>query len=225
MLDEHPEYSQCFHAVQRLVEKEDRTEEFEDSYPPGRKPVYTISDFGEYNIMPSCASLTRNQILKDGIPQILIDTPFGDWVWRVLDALHGDIGYIDEVMGVYRIHAGGIMASFRKKRTENLQKHNELCEMLVDHIGPEYDEVFRPEIFRRNYKIARLYIQEGNWKQARKYADICYNDREFNRHFSRFQLARLRLRTHFPFLHRPFEFYENMRRGSGGKNRKGNLSA
>ena len=52
----------------------------------------------------------RNGLFAE-FPQWFFQLPMGDWPLHILNAFYGDIGFIDEVMGVYRIHSGSMWSS------------------------------------------------------------------------------------------------------------------
>ena len=41
-------------------------------------------------------------------PEWYYDLPLGDWALWILCAQYGKIGYIDEILGVHRIHSRGL---------------------------------------------------------------------------------------------------------------------
>ena len=62
----------------------------------------------------------RNNGIKT-FPDFFYQTGTGDWVLHILNAQHGKIGFINEVMGVYRIHEGGTIYNALSS-VENLRK-------------------------------------------------------------------------------------------------------
>ena len=69
--------------------------------------IMTLDDIIEGNIMPSCSIVFRNRLF-DAIPKAFDSVPFGDWPLQILCAEKGKVGYLHEVMGVYRFHSGGV---------------------------------------------------------------------------------------------------------------------
>ena len=56
----------------------------------------------------SCSPMFRQGLL-DEFPNWYNTTFFGDWSLYILYAERGKIGYINEVMGAYRVHSGGAL--------------------------------------------------------------------------------------------------------------------
>lgn len=111
-LDAHAECAMCFHNT---------TVEYEDGSPshlfhlpvPSKRishalpaPVSTLADVAPGNFMQTCSVMFRRGLFE--FPQWYGGFVVGDWPLHVLNAEHGDIGYLDESMAVYRVHAGGL---------------------------------------------------------------------------------------------------------------------
>ena len=107
-LRSHPAYSMCFHAVDVL--REPGIEPGDSRRPPvGFPGRLELEDLLEYNHVPGCSPLIRRAAL-DALPEWFTDAEFGDWPLYLLAARHGSVGYLDESLGVYRLHLGGYWA-------------------------------------------------------------------------------------------------------------------
>jgi glycosyltransferase involved in cell wall biosynthesis len=104
-LNAHPECSMVFSSAFL-----DRGKESEIQRPIISKNVFKLEDLFTDNFIPTCSVLYRN-LYRGKLPSWIKDAPFGDWPLHVLHALHGDIGYIDEPLAVYRVHSGGVWTS------------------------------------------------------------------------------------------------------------------
>lgn len=210
LLESQPHFSQCFHPVLRITEEGTPPLPPAPIYPPGRRAVYSLEDFRLSNFVSSCSCLTRNTLLKKGIPDILRAAPYTDWVWRALDAVHGDVAYIDEVMAVYRIHEGGVMAEARHSEALKIRRVHEVCSLLADYLGPAYDEIFKPVIFNQHFRLAEAALRMGETEQALRHAQACLEMRPFNRHYAEYQLRKLYLRARYPWLNQPIRSVEKL---------------
>jgi len=74
------------------------------------KPMSTLEDILSGNFIQTCSVMFRAGILHE-LPDWYVDLPFGDWALHILNAHHGDMGYIDEILSTYRIHDGGAWSS------------------------------------------------------------------------------------------------------------------
>ncbi len=106
-LDQNPECSMCFHDVQIVSEE---GELISIQSPGEKKQRYTLKDLLRGNFIYTCSVMYRRGLFKE-FPEWFYKTSLADWPLHILNAQHGDIGYIDEVMGAYRIHGGGIHSS------------------------------------------------------------------------------------------------------------------
>lgn len=105
-LDAHPECAIVCHNVRAFENKTNRTlYYFNQRF---KKPISTIEDLVKYGTIFCHSSKMFRKISfpKEGID---INTKnVGDWLFNIQNARFGKIGYIDEVLGEYRKHSGGI---------------------------------------------------------------------------------------------------------------------
>ena len=104
-LDAHPNYAICYHNVAIL--HEDGSQEL---WHPGRfvqkRETSTLEDLLVDNFIPGCSPMLRKGLFEN-FPEWFNTAVWGDWPLYILSAQHGEIGYIDELMGVYRVHSAG----------------------------------------------------------------------------------------------------------------------
>ncbi len=110
-LDAHPECSVCFHPV--IVKWEDKSHE--DSIFPSpeyrfNKDVLDLNDLIQHNFIQTNSVMYRWRFHKDPISLMPWDICPGDWYLHMLHAQTGKIGFIPDVMSVYRKWDGGIWA-------------------------------------------------------------------------------------------------------------------
>ena len=104
LLDSQPEVSICFHNA-NIIHEDGRQLRLYNLKP--LKTVLGIEDTLDYNVMPSCSMIFRRDLLK-GIPEVFAAVPFGDWPIQLCCLKQGKAAYINEVMGAYRSHSGGV---------------------------------------------------------------------------------------------------------------------
>lgn len=112
-LDSHPACALCFHSVTAVWE--DGRQESVVMRPPRIKEIYTLADLLECNPIQACSPMYRKGLFAEH-PVWVYLTPVMDWAHHVLHARHGDVGYIDEPMGVYRQHGGGVYSDLSATR-------------------------------------------------------------------------------------------------------------
>lgn len=163
-LDAHPGYAICFHDVRK---------KYEAGAIEPRKPSrlayqasYTLEDLLERNFIRTCSVLYRNGLFDD-FPDWFNTTPTGDWPLHVLNALHGDIGYIDEVMAVHRVHTGSLWSpkSVVERRKITLRTLETFRQVLPSKYGPKVEE----SMARWHFKVLNALALEGSYGEAASY--------------------------------------------------------
>lgn len=103
-LDAHPDWAICFHPARCQYGEGHSGAEV---YPPDwTQPVATLDDLLLQNFIPTASAMFRAG-LYGKLPDWFVDVAAGDWALHILNATHGDIGFLPEVMSVYRVHSGG----------------------------------------------------------------------------------------------------------------------
>lgn len=126
-LDAHPEWAICFHSARMVYENGAHKERL---FPVNwTKPVATIDDLFQSNFMCTCSVLFRNGLFGE-LPAWHRQIVPGDWAIHLLNADRGDIGYLNEVMGVYRVHHRGAWS-----RKDTASQYVECLKMFsrIDH--------------------------------------------------------------------------------------------
>ncbi|HEY7530696.1 MAG TPA: glycosyltransferase [Gemmatimonadota bacterium] len=161
-LEAHPECAICFHNV--VVVNADGASIGETTNAPDERPLWGLEDLLRRNPIAGCSAVLRRGA-GGGLPAWLRAVRFTDWALYVLHARGGTAAYLDEVLGAYRVHAGG-MWSWLDKEAQAEQVVTFLERLNAD-LGFAYDSVLRPEIARRALRLADLYARRGDRRRAR----------------------------------------------------------
>lgn len=148
LLDAHPDYSMTFHNA--LITYEDGTPSHVLN-GPDMKPFYTVEDLiGEDEIwfMATSSTMYRNSISE--YPTWFRESSSGDIPRLILKAKLGKIGYIPDLMSVYRKNRAG--ASFHDNYRDETFLRNRIG--MYNDINRELDFEYNG-VMRRN--IARYY--------------------------------------------------------------------
>ncbi|MBC1314379.1 glycosyltransferase, partial [Trichormus variabilis PNB] len=134
-LDKNLEFTICFHNV--IIFHED------NQYQPylflhNQPPVSYIEDLLIRNFI-STPSVMYRAGLVDNIPNWFYEQGMGDWIFHILNAQYGKIGYIDKVMSAYRIHAEGVWSS--KNRDWQLNKTIKMLDTVKSNLDGQYEEI------------------------------------------------------------------------------------
>lgn len=143
MLEEHPEYSGCFTKAFHVGPDGESLGERGHPYP--HKSFYTKDDFASYCLCDSSSMMTRRGLFGE-FPQLFYDAPQGDWPLHMLNALHGDIGYIPESMSAYRVHRGGVWS--KRSEVGKIATNLECQRQFLLHLPQEVVDAIRPSIVR-----------------------------------------------------------------------------
>ena len=93
----------CSNARVELIDSEKQHPDYVQK-PKGR---YTLTDLIQEAFMPTCTVVFRNGLMPEKLPKSYYSAPMADYPIHLLNALHGDIFYLDEVTSTYRLHTSG----------------------------------------------------------------------------------------------------------------------
>lgn len=163
-LDLHPECAICFHNVRILYD--DGSQAPRDSKSSDQKEVSTLEDLIEGCFIETCSTMfTRNALGE--FPSWYTNDKSADWSLFILAAQQGKIGYINEVMAVYRKHSGGYWTGLA--RAEQLERIIEFYEVLRGHLPARYAGRIENERARHCHDLALEHARMGNRIAARSY--------------------------------------------------------
>lgn len=104
-LDTHLEWAMCFHPTMCVYEG---WMQGQDIYPLNwDRAEATLVDLLAANFIPTNSVVFRNRLFG-AFPPWFRGLLLGDWPLHILNAAHGNIGYLPDVMSAYRIHPGGV---------------------------------------------------------------------------------------------------------------------
>jgi glycosyltransferase involved in cell wall biosynthesis len=143
-LETHPDCSMCFHNAQIVWE--------DGSHPssllngPDQKEISTVDDLiGETEIwFIATSSIMFRKGLFETYPDWFFRSKSGDIPRTVLWAKHGNIGYLPEVMSVYRKNQGGL----------SFTDHESDAEFLLNRIGM-YEDINRELDYKYDHRVKR----------------------------------------------------------------------
>ena len=120
-LDQHPECSMCFHDVLCHYEDGSRPDaRFTGPDHPRRVGVPELLDGFQVG---SCSPMFRRETIAP-LPAWYFELPWGDGPLYLLAAERGEIHYLPEVMGVYRIHEHGMYRGLSRLEALELRVRN-----------------------------------------------------------------------------------------------------
>jgi len=150
-LRSHPECALCFHNALRIYEDQSRAQVRYN--PSHQKRISTIEDIWESNFIAGCTPMVRKNALGT-FPEWYYDLLWGDWPVYILCAQQGKIGYIDEILGVYRIHSQGFWSKLNA--IQKLEWWIAFYETMNANLGFRFDNIVEPLISARRKELADL---------------------------------------------------------------------
>ncbi len=186
-LDSHPNCAICFHNVRVLDESNGKSDQLWNS--PSQKPIATFEDIWMGNFIATCSTMFRQGIIGEIPGWYETMFPITDWPLHILNAEHGNIGYLDEVMGVYRFHGGGCYSTFpeKKKLTETMNFYKSMNE----HLQFKYDKMIRTALSKYFFEWTEEYLKRGDLDQARSCFRFYVSGRPLNRFISIEKLVKI----------------------------------
>lgn len=171
-LDAHPECSVCFHPV-RVVWDDGRKD---DAIYPDAKMLKKVRDLNftsllKRNFIQTNSIVFRWRFCSEDISDFFKqEVASGDWYLNLLHAQIGEIGFIPDVMAVYRRNAGGVWTGAGKS-SEWFCKYGlahlrfwELCEEQFN-----IDKYQEKEFFKRAIFYASLCCQNKKLEERYSY--------------------------------------------------------
>lgn len=130
-MEDHPEYSCCFHAAQLLytdghVEEEHRYQK--DNYDcPMSDAIYYGGPY-----MPTNSMFYVAKLFTEDQPEWLLAAPVGDGPMTLLLTHRGKVAYMDDVMSVYRVSAANSWSQRMKSHKKAWKHHKAINRMWRD---------------------------------------------------------------------------------------------
>ena len=172
-LDAHPDYSMCFHDMSVDFDgRGDGPGVMTRFCPPNLPPRLTLDDVVVDSFALPSSSMVRRG-LADRLPPELAHLKIYDWPRFVLTAARGDIGYISEPLGVYRIHSGGHWSrggAWLDSMDESvrMQRGTLACyEAFWPMFGGRFQRRLRPRLAKLHLNLTVAHSEREDWPAAR----------------------------------------------------------
>lgn len=158
-LDRNPDHSLCGHRVLNIPH--DGREWA--SYPSDvQRESGTLEDILRWNYLPSCSVLYRAGLLAN-LPSHL---ELSDWlIWAHL-ATQGKVGFRNEVMAHYRVHAGGIWSG--ASVSERLHRLERTINVVHDATGDRYPALRLNGLLMARLAAASQHNRLSQFREARR---------------------------------------------------------
>jgi len=167
-LDKNAECTICFHKA--FVPNQDGSTGWLLSPKEQHNKVFTLEDIlsCSNNMMPTASIMFRQGFINE-FPDWIYNVDLIDWILQVFLAQHGNIGYLDEVLSVYRVHPEGNWS--RKNHLEATLELTKLFYYFSKYLelNSKNKRAVRVTLSKYYGQVAMLYAQNGDRKNSRKY--------------------------------------------------------
>jgi len=189
-LDKHLECSMCFHNAEAF--NEDNNQKRWKWTSSIQKEFSTLEDLWRGNFIATCSTMFRNNLFKK-IPQWYDSFfPLTDWPLYILLAEQGSIGYINEVMGAYRLHAGGLYSPYTEK--QKLHKTLDFYRRINKFLNYKHNKNIKTAISIYFYEWTEEYYKRQEFRNAMDCFRVYLNGRPVNSHISLKKAIKMGLR-------------------------------
>lgn len=142
-LEQNVSYSACCHNVFTL----DLDETFSPQWPWQTDRDILLNELLQGNCISTLSMVTRNYGEKL-FPVKYAESPFGDYIIHLFNAQRGSIRYLAEIMGVYRVHEGGVWTA----RRFTIDKEYALNKKLLETYKSLYVDFSKNKDARKQFK-------------------------------------------------------------------------
>jgi glycosyltransferase involved in cell wall biosynthesis len=156
-MEAHPDVTMSFHNAFIVKEDDFSTRLF---FTSTMKEMLAFADVCSIGI-PVASIMARSEIL-DTLPEWRLNIWHGDTLFRLWCAHHGNLGYVNEIMSVYRVHSGGLMAMMRLSLEKGIldelfvyQRFDQ--ETNYQHTDPIQMRIKHVKAFYRQKQLGRCY--------------------------------------------------------------------
>lgn len=157
-LDERPDYSGVFGAwLETDVNGENGV--LTPGFGIGDQTRFSAAEFGGYCKTTSVVSFFRTGIYGD-FPDWYTEADVGDWPLHVLNLMHGDYGYIPDVLAAHRNHPAGVWT--KRSAAEQARCTIRMHDLFKRVLPEDLVKGMLPHMTAANFGRGRAAVKEGD---------------------------------------------------------------
>lgn len=199
-MESHPDYALCYHPAKMIYEDESHKPIIiGESKHKNPQPYYNLL---KGNYIPANSVMYRTKYLK----QELLDYPEciypGDWYNHIVVSNHGKIGYLPDVMYVYRWHSQGISHTTSDNPVEEIHLKYGVKEVnfyfavwnkIKKQFPQYYKELFIPTLrdvyytYLKHNKFDELNILQQNYTEYFKDIEINTGINKYRKKYKKYK--------------------------------------
>ncbi len=124
----------------------------------------------------------------------------GDWPRHIIHAQHGKIKNLNEVMGVYRIHAGGLWSGLN--RMDALERNIEAYRSFNVYLDRKYKRIIDARLADQHIQLAALLEERKDILSARSHLKDAIRHLGGGNAIPRAEWLKMFIRLYFPVPYR-----------------------
>ena len=165
ILEANPDCVISFTNASNLYESGEKGYERYVDKPAG---IYTTKDLLDYNFIPTCSVLMRNNISDTFFHPAYFKSPFADWIIHILNSRFGKIHFLNQFTCTYQIHSMGVWGGIKKEKQllNKLKALNCISEILTES---EFSPIIAAGRKKFLQNICQYYKEHSNMAQYFKY--------------------------------------------------------
>jgi len=163
LMDLHSDFSECFHLVKTVYEDDRESTLFPKTL---KKDVYVLDDVVSEFFIPTPSVLFRKSAINS-FPPSFYQMKNPDWMIHVLCAEKGKIGFINEVMAVYRVHSGGVWSGIG--RVKVLENTIISAKVINKYLNYQYDILLKRRMSGWHLEVSVILMRSLNCIQSGKH--------------------------------------------------------
>lgn len=164
-MEREPDLALCFHNAWNRY-PDGNTVDYVRLYT-GAGPLrdrYGVKDLATANIIPTCGVMWRIDP-KPPVPGVWRTATVGDWVFNLTFAMLGPVGCVDRIMGVRRLHSGGLIGGMdAAKRLEVNVRMLEIVDGMTN--GAHHEAIERRKV-EHGLEALDACVGARRWADAR----------------------------------------------------------
>ncbi len=163
-MDQYADCAMCFHSV-HVKGEGGATSPLPEIFPPLTQPQWsTAEDLLSHNFIDTAAVLFRRRLMPER-PRWISKLEPGDWAMWILLSQYGKIGYLPEILAVYRVHFGGMWSTKSEKWAAGPVA---MFEALAEHLLPKYRALVQRRLAPYRFHLVSSHAQRGELESAKK---------------------------------------------------------
>ncbi len=139
-LQQHTECPFCFHRIIRLEEGSGDSAVHPKLPPDAQLGPLTASRLARENFIGNVSACMYRHEAIAGLEPGIWNMEVRDWLFNVVVAQQGPIGYVPDILSVYRVHPGGVWS--RQTAAEQKTELLKLIDVYNAYLGFKFDAEF-----------------------------------------------------------------------------------